>query len=213
MPFDLKNVGATYQRLVTKIFRLLLGNTMEASIDDMLVKSKERFDHTKHLQEAFELLRRYDMKVNPLKCAFWSQFGQVFRLYGDPERDRGQSHSTQSYNGLSDSYLQERNTTTIRLTGNSRAVHIQFHRPIKTIFIILRGAKKTGWNGECDQAFTAIKQYLTESLILASPGAGDTLYLYLAILEASVSATLFKEDENRKQRPQKHDIPASNRQH
>ena len=54
--FGLKNAGATYQRLVTKIFRPLLGNTMEAYIDDMLVKSKERFDHYKHLQEAFELL-------------------------------------------------------------------------------------------------------------------------------------------------------------
>ena len=55
MPFRLKNAGATYQRLVTKIFQPLLGNTIEAYIDDMLVKSKERFDHDKHLQEAFEL--------------------------------------------------------------------------------------------------------------------------------------------------------------
>ena len=69
MPFGLKNVGANYQRLVTKIFLPLLGNTMEAYIDDMLVKSKESFDHTKHLQEAFELLLRYGMKLNPLKCA------------------------------------------------------------------------------------------------------------------------------------------------
>ena len=49
IPLDLKNVGATYQRLVTKIFQPLLGNTMEAYIDDMLMKSEERFDHTKHL--------------------------------------------------------------------------------------------------------------------------------------------------------------------
>ena len=70
MPFGLKNVRETYQRLVTKIFQPLLGNTMEAYIDNMLMKSKERFDHTKHLQEAFELLRRYVMKLNPLKCAF-----------------------------------------------------------------------------------------------------------------------------------------------
>ena len=70
MPFNLKNAGVTYQRLVTKIFRSLLGNTMEAYINDMLVKSKERLDNTKHLQEAFKLLRRYDLKLNPLKCAF-----------------------------------------------------------------------------------------------------------------------------------------------
>ena len=70
MPFGLKNVRATYQRLVTKIFRPLLGETMEAYINDMLVKSKKHFDHTKHLQKAFGLLRKYNMKLNPLKCVF-----------------------------------------------------------------------------------------------------------------------------------------------
>ena len=49
MPFGLKNVKATYQRLVIEIFRPLMGNTMEAYIDDMLVKSRERFDHIQHL--------------------------------------------------------------------------------------------------------------------------------------------------------------------
>ena len=50
MPFDLKNVGATYQRLVTNMFRPLLGSTMEVYINDMLVKSKQLPDHTAHLQ-------------------------------------------------------------------------------------------------------------------------------------------------------------------
>ena len=70
MPLGLKNARVTYQRLVTKIFRPPLSETMEIYIDDMLMKSKERFDHIKHLQEDFELLRRYNMKFNPLKCAF-----------------------------------------------------------------------------------------------------------------------------------------------
>ena len=70
MPFGLKNPGATYQRLVTKILRTLMGKTMEVYIDDMLVKSKARPDHTKHMQETFELLRTNGMKLNRLKCAF-----------------------------------------------------------------------------------------------------------------------------------------------
>ena len=70
MPFGLKNIGATYQRMVTKIFRPLIGKSMEVYIDDMLLKSKECPNHTRHLQEAFELLRKYNMKLNPLKCAF-----------------------------------------------------------------------------------------------------------------------------------------------
>ena len=76
IPFSLKNVRATYQILVTKIFRPLLGNTMEAYINDMLFKSRERFDHTKHLQEAFELLREYDMKLNHLKYVFEVSLGK-----------------------------------------------------------------------------------------------------------------------------------------
>ena len=76
IPFGLKNVGATYQRLVTKIFRPLIGRTMEVYIDDMLVKSKERPDHTKHLQETFELLRTNGMKLNPLKCVFGVSSGK-----------------------------------------------------------------------------------------------------------------------------------------
>ena len=76
MPFGLKNAGATYQRLVIKIFRPLIGKTMEVYIDDMLVKTREHPDHTKHLQETFNLLRTNGMKVNPLKCAFGVSSGK-----------------------------------------------------------------------------------------------------------------------------------------
>ena len=67
MPFGLKNIGATYQRLVTKIFRPLLGKTMEVYRDDMLIKPKERPDHANHLQQVFDFLRTYGMKLNPAK--------------------------------------------------------------------------------------------------------------------------------------------------
>ena len=76
MPFGLKNARATYQRLVTKMFRPLLGSSMEVYIDDMLVKSKQRPDHATHLQQTFDLLRKYGMKLNPLKCAFGFSSGR-----------------------------------------------------------------------------------------------------------------------------------------
>ena len=76
MPFGLKNAGATYQRLVTKMFRPLLGNTMEVYIDDMLVKSKQSANHTAHLQQTFDLLREYGMKLNPLKYSFEVSVGR-----------------------------------------------------------------------------------------------------------------------------------------
>ena len=70
MSFGLKNAGATYQRLVNKIFKPLIGRTMKVYMDDMITKSKSPNEYVKHLKETFGLLRKYKMKLNPEKCAF-----------------------------------------------------------------------------------------------------------------------------------------------
>ena len=59
MPFGLKNAGATYQRLVNKMFSKQIGRNMEAYVDDMLVKSKEELTHLDDLKETFATLKRY----------------------------------------------------------------------------------------------------------------------------------------------------------
>ena len=76
MPFGLKNVDATYQRPMTKIFKPLIGHTLEVYIDDIVVKSKNRENHLHHLQEVFHLLRRYDMKLDSSKYAFSVSVGK-----------------------------------------------------------------------------------------------------------------------------------------
>ncbi|RVW32195.1 Transposon Ty3-I Gag-Pol polyprotein [Vitis vinifera] len=50
--------------------------TVEVYIDDIVVKSKTREQHVLHLQEVFHLLRKYDMKLNPSKCAFGVSAGK-----------------------------------------------------------------------------------------------------------------------------------------
>ena len=70
MPFGLKNVGATCQRLVNQMFKKQIGRNVEVYVDDMLVKSKEEEDHLDNLKETFNTLKQYSMKLNPSKCAF-----------------------------------------------------------------------------------------------------------------------------------------------
>lgn len=59
MPFGLKNAGATYQRLVNKIFSKQIGRNMEVYVDDMLVKNKEELAHLDDLRETFATLKQY----------------------------------------------------------------------------------------------------------------------------------------------------------
>ena len=70
MPFELKNAGATYQRLVNKMFNRQIGRNMEVYVDDILVKSKEELAHLDDLRETFATLKQYQMKLNPSKCVF-----------------------------------------------------------------------------------------------------------------------------------------------
>ena len=70
MPFGLKNAGATYQRLVNHMFRPQIRRNVEVYVDDMLVKILDECKHLDDLQETFNALRRYNMKLNPSKCAF-----------------------------------------------------------------------------------------------------------------------------------------------
>ncbi|KAM2973485.1 hypothetical protein FF2_020034 [Malus domestica] len=70
MPFGLKNAGATYQRAMQKIFNDMLHKNEECYVDDVVVKTKKRSDHLKDLRVVFERLQKYNLKMNPLKCAF-----------------------------------------------------------------------------------------------------------------------------------------------
>ena len=70
MSFGLKNAGVTYQRLMNKMFMHQIGRNVQVYVDDMLVKSLRENDHLNDLQETFDTLRSYNMKLNPSKCVF-----------------------------------------------------------------------------------------------------------------------------------------------
>ena len=79
MSFGLKNVGATYQRIMTRIFKEKIGNIVEIYIDDMVVKSKANQRHVGDLIEIFEILRWYRLRLNVDKCVFDVGAGKFLR--------------------------------------------------------------------------------------------------------------------------------------
>ena len=70
IPYGMKNARAIYQRLISKMFLRLMGVTVEAYIDDMVIKIQRGQDHIRDASEVFEIFRKFRMKLNPLKCAF-----------------------------------------------------------------------------------------------------------------------------------------------
>ncbi|XP_074560646.1 uncharacterized protein LOC141816815 [Curcuma longa] len=75
MPFGLKNAGATYQRLMDRVFRHQIGRNIEVYVDDILVKSARADLLITDLEETFHTLRQYSLKLNPKKCLFGVKSG------------------------------------------------------------------------------------------------------------------------------------------
>ena len=70
MPFGLKNVGSTYQRMMTRMFEPQLDKNIEIYVDDMVVKSKMVTEHLEDLSDIFDVLRRHKLRLNTSKCSF-----------------------------------------------------------------------------------------------------------------------------------------------
>ena len=175
---------------------------MEVYIDNMLLKSKECPDHTTHLQEAFDLLRAYDMKLNPLKCAFGDSAG---RFLGFMVTQRGIEANPAQLKAILESSAPSSRKGVQQLTSRLAALGrfiSRFTDHLKPFFATLRGGGVTQdeWNEECDHALVAIKHYLAKPPILASPESCETLFIYLAVSDVVVSAVLFKDCEDRSQR-------------
>ena len=198
MPFRLKNAGATYQRLVNRMFQKQIGATMEIYIDDMLVKSTTTDLHIAHLSEAFQILRNYNMKLNPAKCAFGVS---AEKFMGFIVNHRGIEANPDKIKALLDmpspSGIKEVQRLTGRIAALSRFVSRASDK-CQPFFQVLKKAFQ--WDAKCEEAFSALKTYLSSPPILVSPTEGELLTLYLAVSDFSTSAVLVR-DKERVQHP------------
>jgi hypothetical protein len=77
MNFGVKNAGATYQRIIHRCFSSQIGRNVEAYVDDVVVKTKQKDDLIADLEETFASIRVFRMKLNPEKCIFGVPSGKL----------------------------------------------------------------------------------------------------------------------------------------
>ena len=77
MPFSLKNIGTTYQRMAIAMFYDMIHKEVKVYIDDMIVKSKTREEHPAILEKFMQWVDRYNLRLNPKKCIFYVTSGKI----------------------------------------------------------------------------------------------------------------------------------------
>ena len=150
MSFDLKNVGATYQRLMDYLFKDMLGRNVEAYVDDIVVKSDSCKQHIKDLQKVFQALRHHGMRLNPDKCVFGVEGGKFlgFMLtHRDIETNPEKCRAIMEMRSLEN--VKEIKRLIGRFTTLSIFVPKLAQKKTKSIVQLLRKASKFQWTNEC----------------------------------------------------------------
>jgi hypothetical protein len=101
MPFGLRNAGATYQRCMNHVFGEHIGRTVEAYVDDIVVKTRKASDLLSDLETTFKCLRAKGVKLNPENAPRHAPGVHCLRAghRGQPEENRGR-HQHGTYQGL-----------------------------------------------------------------------------------------------------------------
>lgn len=166
MLFDLKNVGATYQRLMDYVFHDMIGRNVEVYVDDIVVKSDSCEQHISDLKEVFQALRKYRMRLNPEKCAFGVEGGKFLGfmltnrgIEANPEKCKAITER-RSPNGL-----KEIQRLIGRLTSLSRFVPKLVERT-RPIIKLLKKTTKFERTDECEQNFLQLKAFLASPPVI-----------------------------------------------
>uniref|UniRef100_A0A2N9HIN5 Integrase catalytic domain-containing protein n=1 Tax=Fagus sylvatica TaxID=28930 RepID=A0A2N9HIN5_FAGSY len=192
MPFDLKNAGATYQRMVTRMFKDQIGKTMKIYIDDMVVKSKLSQNHLEDLTETFRILRLHKLRLNASKCVFGVGSG---KFLGFMVSHKGIEVNPDQIKDIQELRAPRTHKEVQRLTGMIAALNRFISRSVdrcQPFFQLLKKGITFKWDDDCISAFEDLKKYLSSSLLLSNPTSGEPLFLYLAVSERAVSAVLIR---------------------
>ena len=164
MPFGLKNAGATYQRMATALLHDMMHNEVEVYVDDMIVKSKDRENHTTNLRKFFERIKEHRLRLNPQKCTFGVTTG---KLLGFLVSDRGIEVDPSKIKAILKMPPPENEKKIKGFLGRLQYISRFIAKLTSTcepIFKLLRKNEPHTWNDECQKTFELIKEYLLHHL-------------------------------------------------
>ncbi|XP_027916049.1 uncharacterized protein LOC114175492 [Vigna unguiculata] len=197
MPFGLKNAGATYQRMMDRILQPLLGRNVESYVDDMVVTSAGNEVHALDIQELFDTINKYQLKLNPEKCVFGVRAG---KFLGFMLTERGIEANPDKCQAIIDmrspSCMKEVQQLTGRMAALSRFLARSGDKG-HPYFQCLKKNERFQWTSECEDSLTRLKEYLSQPPILSRPEKGRRLQLYITVTEHAISSVLVQDREDK----------------
>jgi hypothetical protein len=193
MPFGLRNAGATYQRCMNHVFGEHIGRTIEAYVDDIVVKTKKASDLLSDLETTFKCLRAKGVKLNPEKFVFGVPRGMLLGFIvfeWDIEANLEKIAAITNMGPIKDLKGVQRVMGCLAVL--SRFIS-RLGKKGLPLYRLLRKTERFTWTLKTEEALGNLKALLTNAPILVPPAAGEALLIYVAATTQVASAAVVVE--------------------
>jgi hypothetical protein len=179
MPFGLRNVGTTYQRCMQHVFGEHIGRTVDAYVDDIVVKTRKADDLVSDLRITFNYLRANGVKLNPEKCFFGvprgMMLGYIVSQWGiepNPEKvtTLERMGPIRDLKGV---------PKVLGCFATLRRFVSRLGEKGLPLYRLLKKHERFSWTVEAQEALDKLKTTLAHALILEPPQNSEPLFLYV----------------------------------
>uniref|UniRef100_A0A2N9EHV9 Uncharacterized protein n=1 Tax=Fagus sylvatica TaxID=28930 RepID=A0A2N9EHV9_FAGSY len=157
MPFGLKNAGATYQRAMVTLFHDMIHHEIEVYVDDMIAKSRTAQDHLTDLRKLFQRLKKYQLRLNPNKCAFGVTSGKLLGFIVSGRGIEIDPAKVQAIRSMPAPKTEKEIRSFLGRINYIARFIAQLTATCEPLFKLLRKDVKIKWTEDCQKAFDKIK--------------------------------------------------------
>ena len=194
MPFGLTNAPAACMDLMNRVFRFYLDKIVVLFINDILIYSRTKEEHTEHLRVVLQTLREHKLQAKLSKCEF--RLLEVTFL-GHVISKEGIKVKLQKVKAIIE-WTRLTNTTEIRSFLGLARYYRRFVQDFSKIALphsnLLRKTTKLEWSDKCEAAFQELKRKLTIAPVLALSVEGVEFVFYSDASRHGIGCTLIQNE-------------------
>ncbi|KAD6118884.1 hypothetical protein E3N88_10155 [Mikania micrantha] len=192
MPFGLTNAPATFMDLMNSVCRPYLDKFVIVFIDDILIYSKSKEDHERHLRLVLELLKNEKLYA---KCQFWIREVQFL---GHVINEKGIQVDPMKIEAIKN-WSTPTSLTEIRqslgLAGYYRRFVENFSKIAQLLTLLTQKDQKFDWGTKQEEAFQLLKHKLCSAPILSLSDGNDGFVVYCDASQQGLGCFLMQRDK------------------
>jgi hypothetical protein len=175
------------------VFGEHIGRTVEAYVDDIIVKMRKASDLLSDLETTFKCLRAKGVKLNPEKCVFGVPRGMLLGFIVSEQGIEANPEKIVAITNMGPiKDLKGVQRVMGCLAALSRFISCLGERGLP-LYRLLRKTERFSWTPEAEEALGNLKALLTSAPILVPPAAGEALLIYIAATTQVVSTAIVVE--------------------